>query len=386
MRGFQWATLAVGFSAAAWLLPVPLIAEQAAEGVPAADTGSRADAPAAVTESQSAPAAVDESQGDAPPPLAPLPREASDMLPETRAPAATESAGAESQLPEPAEPAEPQAPLEPDPPTATDSERRQGHQGAPPASPLAPIEQSPPRTVEQEPAVAPPPAAGPQAVPENRREHEHDDVREHEATSDPGPAHETGHSAPIRTSPPAAVIDDERDHEEPGNDRDRGAMAGAEVQAEEPQIPRETLLPLVQPLWSELTKSQQRVLQPFASQWNTWAAADKRRWIALANRVPRMRAEDQDRARKRIVEWAALTPEQRRVARQNYRIASELTPDERRAQWERYRQLSPEEQKALRARGSSAASNTAARTATRRSGLAPEAAQPLAPGPERSEP
>lgn len=143
----------------------------------------------------------------------------------------------------------------------------------------------------------------------------------------------------------------------------------------EPVAPRASLLPLVRPLWSELTTAQQAVLEPFSQQWNGWSAQEKRVWVSLANRVPRMAPEARERAHERIREWAGLTPDQRRLARQNYRLAKRLPPDERQAQWERYREMTPEQRSVLRSAGWT--SNTAARHAGARTGLAKEAAQPL---------
>lgn len=138
---------------------------------------------------------------------------------------------------------------------------------------------------------------------------------------------------------------------------------------------RASLLPLVQPLWSDLTPSQQAVLAPFESQWNTWSAQEKLTWVSLADKLPGMAPKAQERARARIREWAALTPEQRRIARQNYRLARRLPPEQRHAQWERYSELTPEQRSVLRVSGTT--SNTAARHAGARTGLAKEAAQPL---------
>ncbi len=139
---------------------------------------------------------------------------------------------------------------------------------------------------------------------------------------------------------------------------------------------RASLLPLVQPLWSDLSPAQQAVLEPFEAQWNGWSAAEKRSWVKLADRVPEMSPAARERADERIREWAALSPEQRRLARQNYRLAKRLAPDERQAQWERYREMTPEQRSVLRTSGTT--SNTAARHAGARTGLAKHAAQPLA--------
>ncbi|MCD6680271.1 MAG: DUF3106 domain-containing protein [Burkholderiaceae bacterium] len=148
------------------------------------------------------------------------------------------------------------------------------------------------------------------------------------------------------------------------------------LSADAPSTHRGSLLPLVQPLWSELTGAQQQVLSPFEQQWNSWSVAEKRGWLQLADRVPGMSDEQRERVDERVREWAKLTPEQRRLARQNYRLAKRLDPDERQAQWERYREMTPEQRAVLRTSGTT--SNTAARHAGARTGLAKHAAQPLA--------
>ncbi len=139
---------------------------------------------------------------------------------------------------------------------------------------------------------------------------------------------------------------------------------------------RRSLLPLAQPLWSELTPRQQQLLQPFAEQWNGLPVEEKRAWKALAERFPKLSAAERGHAVKRISEWAALTPEQRKIARQNFRIAKSLPKDERVAQWEQYQALTDEQRSVLQNSGST--SNTAARHAGSRTGLAKEAAQPIA--------
>ncbi len=142
-------------------------------------------------------------------------------------------------------------------------------------------------------------------------------------------------------------------------------------------VPTTAPRPVAQPSWRELGETQREILQPFASQWNSLSPSEKRSWLALAERLPRMDAEARQRARQRIGQWAELTPEQRRIARMNYRLASQLTPEERKAHWERYATLTSEQQRVLRTSGWT--SNTAARHAGARTGLAKEAAQPLAP-------
>jgi len=146
--------------------------------------------------------------------------------------------------------------------------------------------------------------------------------------------------------------------------------------------PRTSLLPLAQPLWSELGEAQRRVLEPFASQWNALPASEKRAWADLALRFPRMKPEQRKRVEQRIVEWAALTPQQRLIARENYRLAQQRSSERLVAEWEAYQAMTPEQRSVLVSAGSTP-SNTAARSAAGPTGLARVAYQPL---PRRSQP
>ena len=138
---------------------------------------------------------------------------------------------------------------------------------------------------------------------------------------------------------------------------------------------RASLIPLAQPLWSELTPAQRQVLGPLEPQWNGLPANSKRSWLTVAERVPKMPAAEREKALERIQEWARLTPEQRRLARNNYRLARTLAPEDRVATWETYQQLTPEQRAVLSTSGWT--SNTAARHAGAPTGLAKEAARPL---------
>jgi hypothetical protein len=209
----------------------------------------------------------------------------------------------------------------------------------------------PPQAAEPTPAVESAQAAEPTQAAEPAQAADSQVPEAHHAAEAPAPAEPTQASIPRATAEPPPAF-------------------------QAPPL-RPSLLPLAQPLWSALTRTQQSVLQPFEGQWNSWPTTEKRRWLALADRLPRMDADNQARARTRIAEWAALTPEQQRIALRNYRLAKQLPPDERKARWERYSEMTPEQQQVLRASGWT--SNTAARHAGARTGLAKEAAQPLAP-------
>lgn len=76
-----------------------------------------------------------------------------------------------------------------------------------------------------------------------------------------------------------------------------------------------------------------------------------------------------------MVEWSNLTPEQRLRVRSNFGIAKKAPQEQRVAEFQQYRAMTPEQRRVLRSAGTT--SNTAALYAGARTGLAPEAAQPI---------
>ena len=47
---------------------------------------------------------------------------------------------------------------------------------------------------------------------------------------------------------------------------------------------------LFEPGWEDLDETQQEILAPFAPEWNTWPIAEKRSWLAFADRMQRLSA------------------------------------------------------------------------------------------------
>ncbi len=137
------------------------------------------------------------------------------------------------------------------------------------------------------------------------------------------------------------------------------------------------LAAMLQPLWVDLTSAQQQVLQPFAAQWNTYPQNEKRSWVKLADRFKNMTPDQQAKLQVRMRDWSGLTPEQRMRARSNYGIANKATQEQRVAEFEQYKELTPGQRRVLRSAG--VTSNTAMAKSGARGGLAPDAAQPLAP-------
>jgi len=103
------------------------------------------------------------------------------------------------------------------------------------------------------------------------------------------------------------------------------------------------------PTWAELTAQQQKSLAPLAGTWRVLGEAHKRKWLALSQNYPTMPPGEQARLHSRMAEWAALSPQQRTLARLNFAESQKLNPDDKRAKWEAYQNLSPEEKRKLAA-------------------------------------
>lgn len=98
------------------------------------------------------------------------------------------------------------------------------------------------------------------------------------------------------------------------------------------------------PLWSELSPKQQAVLAPLAAEWETLDSTRRKKWVAIANRYPQMKPDEQQRLQNRMREWVSLTPAQRRVARENYEAFKQLPRSQRgevKQKWEQQQSASP---------------------------------------------
>ena len=98
------------------------------------------------------------------------------------------------------------------------------------------------------------------------------------------------------------------------------------------------------PAWSELTPVQQRILGPLQPLWDTLPELNRRKWLRIAERYPKFSPDEQARLQTRMAEWVKMTPQQRRLARENYQITRALPAQKKAEAWDKYQQL-PEEQK-----------------------------------------
>lgn len=102
--------------------------------------------------------------------------------------------------------------------------------------------------------------------------------------------------------------------------------------------------PLDKPLWNTLTPAQKIALAPIADEWDKADGVRKQKWLEIANRFASMKPDEQARVHERMRDLFTMTPEQRRVVRENYTRAKKIDPSQKSEQWEKYQQL-PEEQK-----------------------------------------
>ena len=98
------------------------------------------------------------------------------------------------------------------------------------------------------------------------------------------------------------------------------------------------------PYWLELTVTQRQSLAPLSDDWERLDGQTKKKWVEIANRYPKMNPEEQQHAQQRMREWALLTPDQRRVARDSFARVRAMPPEQRAEMLRKYREL-PDEKK-----------------------------------------
>ncbi|WP_354685360.1 DUF3106 domain-containing protein [Cupriavidus necator] len=98
------------------------------------------------------------------------------------------------------------------------------------------------------------------------------------------------------------------------------------------------------PTWAELSPVNQRILAPLQPLWDTLPELNRHKWLRIAERYPKFSPAEQARLQARMAEWVKMTPQQRRLARENYQITRSLPAEKKAEAWDKYQQL-PEEQK-----------------------------------------
>ncbi len=114
-------------------------------------------------------------------------------------------------------------------------------------------------------------------------------------------------------------------------------------------VPMQTTRPDIslKPYWQDLTPTQQQALTPLSQLWPTMTQPHKRKWLAISQNFSQLSNEEKFIVQGRMREWAALSPQQRTLARLNFADVKQLPQDEKRTKWEAYQALSPEAKQKL---------------------------------------
>jgi len=99
--------------------------------------------------------------------------------------------------------------------------------------------------------------------------------------------------------------------------------------------------------WARLTVAQQQALAPLQRDWALIDAQRKQKWLELAERMPKLPADERQLIQARMAEWARMTPAQRAGARAQFQETRQLTVDERQARWQEYQALPDDQRRQL---------------------------------------
>lgn len=110
--------------------------------------------------------------------------------------------------------------------------------------------------------------------------------------------------------------------------------------------------PLSQPSWTELNADQKRILAPLSPEWDKMDGFRRKKWLGIAQRYQSLGAEEQARMQRRMTDWAKLTPDERKRARDKYKTLQKAPPEKKEAvklKWEQYKELPESEKNRLKA-------------------------------------
>lgn len=99
--------------------------------------------------------------------------------------------------------------------------------------------------------------------------------------------------------------------------------------------------------WGQLTANQKRILSPLEADWEQLSPDRKQKWTQVAIRFEKLPAAEQERLQSRMGEWTKLSPNERRIARDNYLQSLNISSEKKAEAWQAYQQLSAEEKKKL---------------------------------------
>lgn len=113
--------------------------------------------------------------------------------------------------------------------------------------------------------------------------------------------------------------------------------------------------PLSQPSWAELNAEQKRVLAPLSAEWDNMEGFRRKKWLGIAERYQSFSSDEQARVQRRMIDWAKLTPDERKRARDKFKSLQQASPEKKeevKLKWQAYKELPESEQTRLKAEAS----------------------------------
>lgn len=101
------------------------------------------------------------------------------------------------------------------------------------------------------------------------------------------------------------------------------------------------------PAWSTLSAAQKDALAPLQRDWPGLDSTRKQKWLEVAARFPRLSVDERKRLQARMRSWAAMSPAERALAREQFQQSRQLPADERQARWQAYQALPESERSKL---------------------------------------
>lgn len=143
-----------------------------------------------------------------------------------------------------------------------------------------------------------------------------------------------------------------------------------------------------EPEWNALPEDAQTILAPLEDDWTNMDALRRKKWLGIAKRYPNMSSEEQARLQRRMQEWSALAPEDRRKAREKYKLLRRTAPEQQsylRQKWQEYDELPLDEKQRYadqaRKRRAQAKARSNNKAKPQQSSLPPMPPQPLLRAP-----
>ena len=123
-------------------------------------------------------------------------------------------------------------------------------------------------------------------------------------------------------------------------------------------LPAHALITFKATPWTELSSEQKQILAPLARDWNSLDLQRQTKWLLIAQRYGSFTPDEKARMQERMKEWAHLSPNDRKLARDSFTSVQKVPAEQRgtvkdniRQQWYEYQSLAESEKERLRSEG-----------------------------------